>query len=69
MRALESARLEVLCTLRQIYRLPVPLPALSIGHDLSGTVVAAGRHVYRLKVGDEVFAMSMKPGAFGQYLP
>jgi NADPH:quinone reductase-like Zn-dependent oxidoreductase len=55
-------------TLRRIYAVPVPLPTLAVGHDLSGTVVEVGGKVDRFKVGDEVYAMSMKPGAFGQYL-
>lgn len=55
-------------TLRKIYQQPVPMPTLTVGHDLSGTVVETGRRVDRFKVGDEVFAMSMKTGAFGEYL-
>ncbi len=55
-------------TLKRMYKLPVPLPALTLGHDLSGTIVDTGSSVSRFKVGDEVFAMSMKTGAFGQYL-
>ncbi len=55
-------------TLKRIYRLPVPLPALTLGHDLSGTVVEAGPRATRFKAGDDVYAMSMKTGAFGEYL-
>lgn len=55
-------------TLRKIYISPLPMPALTIGHDLSGTVVERGSKVTRFKVGDEVFAMSMKTGAFGEFL-
>ena len=54
--------------LRRIYHLPAPLPALTLGHDLSGTVVSVGAKVKRFQVGDDVFAMSLKTGAFGQYL-
>ena len=55
-------------TLKRICRLPIPFPALTLGHDLSGTVVDVGRKVSRFKIGDPVYAMSMKTGAFGEYL-
>lgn len=55
-------------TLKRLLALPLPAPALSLGHDLAGTVVETGTKVTRFKAGDEIFAMSMTTGAFGEYL-
>lgn len=55
-------------TLKRLHALHLPLPALTLGHDLAGTVVETGSKVTRFKAGDEVFAMSMTTGAFGEYL-
>lgn len=53
--------------LKGIAALPA-MPAFRLGHDLAGTIVEAGRGVDRFAEGDEVFAMSMAPGAFGEYV-
>src|SRR5690606_27802360 len=39
-----------------------------LGHDLSGKVIAIGPGVRQFKVGDEVYAMSAKTGAFGEHV-
>lgn len=46
----------------------LPLPRIAIGHDIAGTVVEVGSRVKDFKVGDDVYTMSAKVGAFGQYL-
>lgn len=42
-------------------------PSFSLGHDISGTVEAVGSKVKNFVVGDEVYTMSAKTGAFGEY--
>lgn len=54
--------------MRNFYKLPLPLPALSLGHDISGEVVAIGSKVKKFAVGDKVYGMSAKTGAFGEYM-
>lgn len=54
--------------LKPFYKLPLPLPRLALGHDISGTVVEVGKRVSDFKVGDEAFTRSAKTGAFGEYL-
>ncbi|MHA7834082.1 MAG: NAD(P)-dependent alcohol dehydrogenase [Algiphilus sp.] len=53
------------CTTR-LYRWGLPLPDLRLGHDFVGTVVATGRGVQRFAMGDVVFGMTAKPGAFAE---
>jgi len=53
--------------LRFFYRLLWFLPDLPQGRDLSGVILEVGEAVKNFKVGDQVFAMSRKMGAFGQY--
>ncbi|PCJ47062.1 MAG: zinc-binding alcohol dehydrogenase [Moraxellaceae bacterium] len=43
-------------------------PKLMLGHDVSGVIVAVGEKVNRFSVGDQVFAMSAKTGAFAEYI-
>jgi alcohol dehydrogenase len=44
------------------------IPDLLLGHDLSGVVIDVGDKVSKFKVGDEVYAMSAKTGAFGEHV-
>ncbi len=44
------------------------IPDMLLGHDLSGVVIEVGDKVKNFKVGDEVFAMSAKTGAFGEFI-
>ncbi len=44
------------------------LPDMMLGHDLSGVVIETGSKVKNFEVGDQVFAMSAKTGAFGEHL-
>lgn len=46
----------------------LPLPRIAIGHDIAGEVVKVGSQVKDFKIGDKVYTMSAKVGAFGQYL-
>lgn len=55
-------------TMRPLYRAGLPLPRLLLGHDLAGTVVGVGPKVRSYKVGDAVYAMSAKTGAFAEYI-
>lgn len=52
--------------MRHLYKLPIPLPRISLGHDISGTIVKVGSRVKGYKVGDEVYTMSARTGAFGE---
>lgn len=52
--------------MRHLYKLPIPLPSISLGHDISGTIVKVGSRVKGYKVGDEVYTMSARTGAFGE---
>lgn len=52
---------------KTFYRSPLPLPRLMLGHDVSGVVVAVGNNVKGFEVGDEVFSMSAKTGAFAEF--
>ena len=51
-----------------LYRRSLPLPPLLLGHDLAGTVVEVGPKVRSYRLGDAVYAMSAKTGAFAQYI-
>jgi len=53
---------------KKIYQRTSLLPEMLLGHDLSGVVLEVGEKVKHFKVGDEVFAMSAKTGAFGEHL-
>jgi NADPH:quinone reductase-like Zn-dependent oxidoreductase len=54
--------------LKRLYNSPVPLPKLLLGHDVSGVVVDVGHKVTKFNVGDEVYAMSAKTGAFAEMI-
>lgn len=54
--------------LKQLYNSPLPLPRLLLGHDVSGVVVEVGSKVTKFNVGDEVYAMSAKTGAFAEMI-
>lgn len=51
-----------------LYRSRLPLPALRLGHDFSGVVIGVGRKVRRFAIGDAVYGMTAKPGAFAQQI-
>lgn len=51
-----------------LYRWPLPLPALRLGHDFSGTVIDTGRGARSFRIGDEVYGMSALPGAFAEQI-
>jgi len=51
-----------------VYRLPLPLPPLRLGHDFVGTVMDTGSRVRDFAPGDLVFGMTAKPGAFAERL-
>lgn len=51
-----------------VYRLPLPLPPLRLGHDFVGTVIDTGSRVRDFEPGDVVFGMTAKPGAFAERL-
>lgn len=53
---------------KKLYQHTSIFPEMLLGHDLSGVVLAVGSKVKHFKVGDEVFAMSAKTGAFGEHL-
>lgn len=53
---------------KKLYQRTSFFPEMLLGHDLSGVVIAVGEKVKHFKVGDEVFAMSAKTGAFGEHL-
>ena len=54
--------------LKRLYNSPMPLPKLLLGHDVSGVVVDVGHNVTKFNVGDEVYAMSAKAGAFAEMI-
>jgi len=54
--------------IKRFYTRSLPIPPLALGHDLSGTIIEIGKGVKKFKRGDEVFAMSAKTGAFGEYI-
>ncbi|MGW8124137.1 NADP-dependent oxidoreductase [Roseivirga echinicomitans] len=43
------------------------LPA-TMGHDVSGKIVALGENVTKLNIGEEVYAYSSKQGAFAEFI-
>ncbi|WP_321831379.1 NAD(P)-dependent alcohol dehydrogenase [Thalassovita sp.] len=43
-------------------------PPITLGSDFSGHVVAVGKRVRNTKIGDEVFGLSWKMGAFAEYV-
>lgn len=51
---------------RNLYRWPLPLPALRLGHDFAGTVTATGPKVRSFQPGDAVYGMTAKTGAFAE---
>jgi alcohol dehydrogenase len=53
---------------KKLYQKTSHFPDMLLGHDLSGVVLAVGGKVKNFEIGDEVFAMSAKTGAFGQHL-
>lgn len=52
----------------KLYQKTSLFPEMLLGHDLSGVVIAIGEKVKHFEVGDEIFAMSAKTGAFGEHL-
>ena len=53
---------------KKLYEKTSIFPEMLLGHDLSGVVIDVGDKVKHFEVGDEVFAMSAKTGAFGEHL-
>ncbi len=53
---------------KKLYERTGMFPEMLLGHDLSGVVLAVGDKVKHFEVGDEVYAMSAKTGAFGEHL-
>ena len=53
-------------SLKPLYKSGLPLPPMMLGHDLAGEVLAIGSSVKGFAVGDAVYAMSMKTGAFAE---
>jgi NADPH:quinone reductase-like Zn-dependent oxidoreductase len=52
--------------LKPLYKSGLPLPPMMLGHDLAGKILATGSAVKGFAIGDAVYAMSMKTGAFAE---
>ena len=55
-------------TLKTFYQKSRSLPKLMLGHDVAGVILEVGPKVSKFKVGDRVFAMSAKTGAFAEFI-